>query len=44
MQSIAVFPDIQKIANFCRKNANVSINQGVCHVIYVSFGSSLSKV
>ena len=44
MQSIFVFPDILKIADFRRKNADVSRTQGVCHVIYVFYGSSLDKV
>ena len=41
MQSIPVFPDILKIADFRRKEADVSRTQGVCHVIY---GSPLGKV
>ena len=44
MQSVAVFPDILKIADFRWKNADVSRTQGVCHVIYVFFGSSLGTV
>ena len=44
MQSIPVFPNITKIANFWSKNADVSRTQGVCHVIYVFFESSLGKV
>ena len=44
MQSIPVFPNITKIANFWLKNADVSRTQGVCHVIYVFFESSLGKV
>ena len=35
MQSIPVFPNITKTADFRRKNAEVSRTQGVCHVIYV---------
>ena len=44
MQSIPVFPDILKIANIRSKNADVSRTQGMCHVIYIFFGSSLGKV
>ena len=43
-QSIPVFPDIIKIADFRWKNADVSRTQVVFHVIYVLFGSSLGKV
>ena len=38
-QSIPVFPDKLKIADFRLKKADVSRAQGVCHVIYVFFGS-----
>ena len=41
MQSIYVFPDIAEVANLRWKNAYASSTQGVCHVIYVFFGSSL---
>ena len=44
MQSIPVFPDITKIADCWSRNADVSRNQEVCHVIFVFFGSSLDKV
>ena len=44
MQSISVFPDIVKFADFWWKNVDVSRTQVVCHVIYVFFGSSLGKV
>ena len=44
MQSIPVFPDILKIADFRWKNADASRTEKVCHVIYVFFGSSLGKV
>ena len=44
MQSISVFFDIGKFVEFRRKTADVSRTQGVCHVIHVLFGSSLSKV
>ena len=38
MQSISVFLDMTK------ENADVSRTQGVCHAIYLFFGSSLGKV
>ena len=44
MQSISLFLDIAKCANFQWKNTNVSKTQVVCHVIYILFGSSLGKV
>ena len=44
MQSISVFPDIRKFADFRRKNANVSRTQGVCHMIYRFFGCSLGNI
>ena len=44
MQSIPVFPDILKIADFRLKNADASRTQVVPHVIYVFFGTSLCKV
>ena len=44
MQSIYVFLDIAKFADFRLKNADVSRNQGVCHVIHIFFRSSLGKV
>ena len=44
MQSIFVFLDIAKFADFWYKNADVSRTQGMCHVIYVFFGPSLVKV
>ena len=44
MQSISVFLDIGKFADFRRKNGDVSITQGVSHVIYIFFGSYLGKV
>ena len=44
MQSISVFLDITKFADFRRKNADVSKNQWLCHVICIIFGSSLGKV
>ena len=44
MQSIPVFSDILKLADFRWKNADVSRAQGVCHVIYVFCGSYLGNV
>ena len=44
MESIPVFLDITKVAGFRWKNADVSRTQGVCHVIYTFFESSLGKV
>ena len=44
MQSISVFLDIVKFADFQRKNVDVSKTQGVCHVIHIFFGSSLVKI
>ena len=42
-QSISVFLDITKFANFWWKNADISWTQEVCHVIHF-FLSSLGKV
>ena len=44
MQSISVFLDIAKFADFRSKSADVSKTQGVCHVTQICFGSSLCKV
>ena len=44
MESIAVFLDKAKFADFRLKNADVSRTQEVCHVIYINFGTSLDKV
>ena len=45
MQSISVFLDfLIKFVGFRWKKADVSRTQTVCHVIYISFGSSLGKV
>ena len=38
MQSVSVFIDITKVADFSWKNADVRRTQGVCHVIHVYFG------
>ena len=44
MQSISVFLDIVKFADFWWENADVSRTQGVRHVIHIAFASSLGKV
>ena len=44
MQSISVFLDTAKFADFRRKNAGFSRTQGVCHVIHNFFSSSLGKL
>ena len=44
MQSISVFLDIAKFANFAVKNVYISGNQGVFHMTYMYFESSLGKV
>ena len=44
MQSISVFLDIAKFADFLLKNAYVSRTQPLCHAIHIFFGSSLGKV
>ena len=44
MKSISVFLDIAKFSNFQRKNADISRNQSVCHVILILFRPSLDKV
>ena len=44
MQSISVFSDIAKFADFQWKSADVSITQGMCHMIHIFLGSFLGKV
>ena len=44
MQSIDIFLDITKIADFDWKNADVGRTPGVCHVLYIFIGSTLGKV
>ena len=44
MQSVYVFLDIAKFADFRWKNADVNRIQGVCHVIHIFFGPTLGKV
>ena len=43
MQSISVFLDTTKFSGSQWKNADVSRNQRVCHVIFTFFGSSLVR-
>ena len=40
-QSISVFVDVKKFDNFGWKNADVSRNKVVCHMIHIFIGSSL---
>ena len=42
--SISVFLDVAKFADFWGKNADVSRTQGISHLIYIFFVSSLGKV
>ena len=44
MKSVSVFLDTTEVAEIRWKNADVSRLQGVFHVIYIFFGSSLDKV
>ena len=44
MQSVSVFLDIAKFADSPWKNADARRTQGVCHLIYIFFGSSSAKV
>ena len=44
MESISVFLDVAKFADFRSKNADVSRTHAVCHVIHIVFGKSLAKV
>ena len=37
MQSLSVFIDITKVADFWRKNTDVRRTQGVCHRIYIFY-------
>ena len=43
MQSVPVFLDVTKVADFRWKSGDVRRTQEVCHMIYF-FGSSLGKV
>ena len=43
MQSISVFLDIKKVANFPFKYTNINRTERVSHDLYV-FGSSLGKI
>ena len=44
MQSVYVFLDVKNVAGVRLINNDVRRTQGVCHVIYIFFGSSLCKV
>ena len=44
MQPMSVFLDIATPPYFRWKNTDVSRTQGACHVIHITFGSSLGKV
>ena len=44
MKSRSVFPDTTKDSDFHWENPDFSRTQGVCHVTYVLFVSSLGKV
>ena len=44
IQSISVFLNLAKFDDFRLKDADVSRTQGLCYVIHIFCGSSLSKV
>ena len=44
MQSVSVFLDMAKFADFRQKKDDVSRTQGFCHVIHTIFGLALGKV
>ena len=44
MQSICIFVNIAKFANFGGRNADDSKNKGLPHVIYIFFVSTLGKL
>ena len=44
MQSVSIFLDIAKSADFRGKNANVRETERVCHVIHIFLESYLGKV
>ena len=44
MQSLSVFLDKTKIADFLWKNADATSTQGVCHMIYMFCRSPSVKV
>ena len=44
MESISVFLDIEKFADFRLKHADVNKTKGMWHVIHIFFGSPLGKV
>ena len=43
-KSISVFFDITKFIEFPLLNTDISRTQGMCHLIQIVFGTSLSKV
>ena len=43
-QSLPVFLDVAKFADFWCKNVDANRTQGTCHVIHIFCGSSLAKV
>ena len=44
MQYLSVILNITKVADFSKKNADVSRTHGVCQMIYTFFGYSLGKL
>ena len=44
MQSISVFLDVAKFADFRSKTADLSRTQEMCYVIHIFFGFSLGQV
>ena len=44
MQSMSLFLDITKLADFQQKNAYVIRTPGVCYAVYLFSGSSLGMV
>ena len=44
MESISVFQDIAKFADFWWKNTDSSRMHGLCHVSHIFFGYSLGEV
>ena len=44
MQSLSVFLNQTEVVDFQGENADVSRAEGVFHMIYIFFGSSLGKV
>ena len=44
MRFLSLIPYITKIANFSRKNTDISRTEGVCQMGYIFLGSSLGKI